>query len=255
MTIIIKKIFILACFFLAMNGYANEKQILTSNEHQQLIMVITDNWQTDHGLLYTFEKSDSAWQQKNAVLVNNAVTVGKNGLAWGLGLHSKQQGQYKKEGDGKAPAGIFTLGEAFGYLKSVNTGLPYQQMSTNDYCIDVNGSPYYNQLVDQGKVGKAAIKGSSEPMRRDIHVNGDIRYRKGVIVQHNPQNISGQGSCIFMHIWKSTGIPTSGCTAMEESTITSLLAWLDVKKHPLYVVLTKAEYQTKQNQWGLPKLN
>lgn len=248
----IKNLVTLVCFYTAINVSANEKQLLANNVHQQLILVITDNWRTDHGLLYTFEKSNGTWLK---VSVNNTVTVGKNGLAWGLGLHSKQNGQYKKEGDGKAPAGIFTLGEAFGYFKSVNTGLPYQQMSADDYCIDVTGSPYYNQLVDQNNVGKAAVKNSSEPMRRDIHVDGDIRYKKGIIVQHNQQNISGQGSCIFMHVWKSTGVATSGCTAMEEGTITSLLAWLDAKKQPLYVVLPKVEYQIKQQKWRLPKVN
>ena len=248
----IKNLFALICIMLAITSYADEKKILESRDHQQLIMVITDNWQVDHGLLYTFEKNSNQWQLISKASV---VTVGKNGLGWGLGLHNKQQGVYKKEGDGKAPAGIFTLGEAFGYLKSVNTGLSYQQMSANDYCIDVNGSPYYNQLVDQSKVGKAAVKGSSEPMRRDIHANGDIRYKKGFIVQHNPQNISKQGSCIFMHVWKAAGVPTSGCTAMEESVISRLLAWLNANKHPLYVALPRAQYQQKKRTWGLPALN
>ncbi|MBL4910820.1 MAG: hypothetical protein JKX78_12510 [Alteromonadaceae bacterium] len=248
---IIKNSLIFICMLLAINSYASEKQLLASPDHQQLIMVITDNWQVDHGLLYTFEKIENHWQ---LVSEKNPVTVGKNGLAWGVGLHHKQQGQYKKEGDGKAPAGIFTLGEAFGYLKSVNTGLPYQQMTENDYCIDVNDSPYYNQLVSKADVGAIGIKGSTEPMRRDIHVNGDIRYKKGLVVEHNRQNIAGQGSCIFMHVWKAKGIPTSGCTAMPEETITRLLAWLDATKKPLYIVLPKAQYLLKQITWSLPAI-
>ncbi|PCI60220.1 MAG: hypothetical protein COB35_09910 [Gammaproteobacteria bacterium] len=248
----IKNIFMLVCLAFTLNSFANEKQLLASPEYQQLIIVITDNWQVDHGLLYTFEKKAGQWQ---LISKENPVTVGKNGLAWGLGFHTKQQGQYKKEGDGKAPAGIFSLGEAFGYLKSIKTGLPYQQMSANDYCIDVNGSPYYNQLVDKTKVGELAIKGSTEPMRRDIHVNGDIRYRKGVVVKHNQQNISGQGSCIFMHVWKAKGVPTSGCTAMPENTITGLLEWLNINKKPLYIALPYAQYLAKKQAWGLPNFD
>ena len=39
------------------------------------------------------------------------VSVGRNGAAWGLGLHAAQpQGPQKQEGDGRAPAGVFTLG-------------------------------------------------------------------------------------------------------------------------------------------------
>jgi len=247
----IKNIFMLVCLAFTLNSFADEKQLLASPEHQQLIVVITDNWQVDHGLLYTFEKKAGQWQRLSKA---SPVTVGKNGLAWGLGFHANQQGRYKKEGDGKAPAGIFGLGEAFGYLKSIKTGLPYQQMSENDYCIDVNSSPYYNQLVDKLNVGEQAIKGSTEPMRRDIHANGDIRYKKGFVVKHNPQNVSKQGSCIFMHVWKAKGVPTSGCTAMPENTITELLAWLNANKNPLYVVLPKAEYLLKQQTWGLPTI-
>lgn len=236
---------------LTFNVLANENQLLNSEDHQQLILVITDNWQVDHGLLYTFEKKAGQWQ---LISKANSVTVGKNGLAWGIGLHGKQPGQYKKEGDGKAPAGIFKLGEAFGYLKSVNTDLKYQQMDKNNYCIDVMKSPFYNQIVDESIVGEKAIIGSTEPMRRDIHVNGDIRYKKGIIVKHNPQNIIGQGSCIFMHVWKAKGVPTSGCTAMPEKIITQLLAWLEPSKKPLYILLPQSQYIEKRTLWGLPNI-
>ena len=43
---------------------------------------------------------------------------GKNGLAWGKGIADnldQRDGPVKHEGDGKAPAGIFKLGTAFGY--------------------------------------------------------------------------------------------------------------------------------------------
>jgi L,D-peptidoglycan transpeptidase YkuD (ErfK/YbiS/YcfS/YnhG family) len=229
----------------------DEKFLLTREQHQQLILVITDNWQVDHGLLYTFEKKRGQWQPLSKAA---PITVGKNGLAWGLGVHNKQQGKYKIEGDGKAPAGIFVLGKSFGYLQSVNTQLVYQRMTAEDYCIDINDSPYYNQLVNKAIVGEQAIKGSSEPMRRDIHFNGDHRYKKGIVIKHNPSNISAQGSCIFMHIWKRSGVATSGCTAMSENVISNLLAWLEPKKNPLYIALPKAQYLAKKERWALPDI-
>lgn len=254
MIVIIRKkmTLLVPLLFLFMTLYANAKPILAVAQYQQLVVVITDNWQVDHGLMYTFVKVNGVWQTVSAA---SSVTVGKHGLAWGLGLHNKQQGQYKIEGDGKAPAGIFSLGDAFGYFKTVNTHMRYQQMSVDDYCIDVNGSRFYNQIVDKSIVGEAAIKGSTEPMRRDLHLNGDIRYKKGLLVGYNPDNIVNAGSCIFLHVWQRRGAPTAGCTAMSEATIDGLLAWLDINKKPLYVALPKAEYLKKQQQWQLPDIS
>jgi len=232
--------------------YAQQVPDYLSATHQQLILVLTDKWQADHGLLYSFEKSNNIWQLIEQEI---PVSVGKKGLAWGIGLHDMQSGIYKKEGDGKAPAGIFTLGSAFGYLTSLNTHLAYQQMTKSDYCVDVNSSSYYNQIVNAKKSGKSAIAGSTEPMRRDIHLNGDNLYKKGVVINHNLANKRGQGSCIFMHIWRKKGAPTAGCTAMAENNLTLILAWLDKSKQPLYITLPIKEYLAKQQQWSLPKVS
>ena len=235
---------------------------LNSNEYQQLILVVTDDWQADNGYMYTFnkqevkaeDKQDSIWVKRAPDISKTPVTIGKKGLAWGIGLHPKQKGIYKAEGDGKAPAGIFSLGNAFGYLENILTGLTYQPMTKNDFCIDVKGSPYYNQLVNSSIVGDDGVKGSTEAMRRDIHYKGDQRYRKGIFVKHNESNVNAAGSCIFMHVWKNEGIPTSGCTAMTEQNMDSILAWLQADKKPLYVALPMAQYQLLKAKWKLPDL-
>lgn len=220
-------------------------------DNQQIILTVSDNWQAQTGVLYRFENIDSQWQQVGKKI---PIAIGRTGLAWGIGLHPKQYGVAKKEGDGKAPAGIFTLGNAFGYLAQLNTDLTYKEMTLNDFCIDVNNSPYYNQIVSKLVVGAKGIKGSSEPMRRDIHLNGDHKYKKGIIVEHNVQNISASGSCIFMHIWQAPTVATAGCTAMDESNITELLAWLDPQKNPLYIALPVTEYLAKKSAWALPNI-
>lgn len=236
---------------------------LKNDDHKQLILVITDNWNTDNGYLFTFNKQDKTtnknqnqpWVKSSKSSLSTQVTIGKNGLAWGVGLHSRQNGVYKKEGDGRAPAGIFSLGNAFGYLEKISTGLTYQAMTENDFCIDVNGSPYYNQLVDKSVVGEKAVKGSTEGMRRDIHYKGDQRYKKGIFVKHNKANIDKAGSCIFMHVWKDKGVPTSGCTAMTEQNMDSILAWLDADKKPLYVALPMKQYLALKAKWQLPEIS
>jgi L,D-peptidoglycan transpeptidase YkuD (ErfK/YbiS/YcfS/YnhG family) len=71
------------------------------------------------------------------------------------------------------------------------------------YCVDVNASPLYNRIVDTRVVGKEAVVGSTEPMRRDIHLNGDQLYKMGFVIEHNSQGTPAAGSCIFAHLWRS----------------------------------------------------
>ena len=215
---------------------------------QQLVLVITDDDEAINGQLTRFEKVNNQWR---SVANSHQVVIGRTGLAWGIGLHPKQAGYHKQEGDGKAPAGIFNLSASFGYLDQISTGLDYQQMSADDFCIDVKGSPYYNQTVNRKAVGEKAVEGSSEPMRRDIHKQDKV-YKKGIFVDHNPQNVSGQGSCIFVHLWRQSNTPTAGCTAMAEGHLDVLLNWLDKSASPILVALTAKEYRRLKPQWQLP---
>ena len=101
-------------------------------------------------------------------------------------------------------------------------------------------------------VGAAAVKGSTEPMRRDLHVNGDQRYRLGFVIEHNAQAAPQGGSCIFAHLWKSPSDATTGCTAMTPALMQSLLAWLKPQQHPVFVLLPQAEYERLRDEWQLP---
>jgi L,D-peptidoglycan transpeptidase YkuD (ErfK/YbiS/YcfS/YnhG family) len=225
--------------------------LLANPDIKQLVLVISDDWDAQMAQLYRFEKHHGEWQSIGETV---PVNLGRTGLAWGIGLHPKQAGSHKKEGDGKAPAGIFDFGMAFGYLPKVVTKMPYSQMQSTNYCIDVNASPLYNQIVDQNEVGKPATQGSTEAMRRDLFSNDDL-YKKGLVIQHNPDNISGAGSCIFVHLWRGPENSTPGCTSMQENKMDALLTWLDQKQQPRYVALPRHEYQSKQQVWGLPKIS
>ncbi|MGY3229415.1 L,D-peptidoglycan transpeptidase YkuD (ErfK/YbiS/YcfS/YnhG family) [Luteibacter sp. HA06] len=219
---------------------------------RQMIVVTTDGWDADHGSLRAYERQGTTW-----VPIGTAsdVTIGKRGSAWGVGLHPVQHdGLAKVEGDGRSPAGIFRVGEAFGYADTNGTALPYRGLTASDYCVDVTSSPYYNQLVDAKQVGEKAVDGATEPMRRDLHFKGDHAYRIGFVIEHNPEGHRGAGSCIFAHLWRSPTSPTAGCTAMTDETMEKLLAWLDPKKKPVFVLLPKGEYVRLRDAWNLPGL-
>jgi len=132
--------------------------------------------------------------------------------------------------------------------------MPYEQMNKSHYCIDVAGSPFYNQIVDAREVGEEAVEGSSEGMRRDFHY-GDELDKQGVFVAHNPDNLSGAGSCIFLHHWRAPGKPTAGCTAMPGEVMTQLLDWLKPEAKPVMILLPESVYQQKISDWGLPGLD
>ena len=216
----------------------------------QVVVVTTAGWDAPLGTLRTFERDDEGWRE---VGVSRAVTVGRAGAGWGLGLHPAQAaGPRKREGDGRSPAGIYAIGEAFGYPSDLDTGLAYRGMLESHWCVDVPGSPLYNRIVDAREVGVDAVKDSTEPMRRDIHVKGDQRYRIGFVIEHNAAGADRAGSCIFAHVWKAPGGATAGCTAMADTDMQALLLWLDRGRAPRFVLLPIDEYARLRSEWRLP---
>jgi len=185
------------------------------------------------------------------------VMVGKNGLAWGKGaIHVDAQAAQpddpvKKEGDGRAPAGVFSLSKIFGYAVQAQPGwkMPYVSLTSSVECVDDTASKFYNQIVDRSTV--TPDWNSSEHMLRP-----DDLYRWGVLVEHNSNPAEARaGSCIFMHIWRGPGQPTVGCTAMPQADLESLIGWLDPRRSPLLVQMPEAEYQKLRKGWSWPKID
>jgi len=194
---------------------------------KQLVVITTQNWSTPNGMLQRYEKADKEWK-KIGKTIN--IKLGRNGLGWGIGLHTipKDAKIIKKEGDGKAPAGIFTLKQAFGYQPFVVT-YPYEVYRSTDHCVDDVNSKLYNKIVDSNKVHIDYKSKEHMKFPKDY-------YKYGIVVNHNHIDeagaVKGAGSCIFIHIKK---IPTAGCTVMKENEIKEIIKWLDVESEPLLV--------------------
>jgi L,D-peptidoglycan transpeptidase YkuD (ErfK/YbiS/YcfS/YnhG family) len=220
---------------------------------RQLVVVVASDWNARTGRLQTFVRDGSGWAPAADAF---DVVLGRSGSAWGDGLLAPppDAAPRKREGDGRSPAGVFRIGPAFGYAAHVDSALPYLPMQADSYCIDVPDSPLYTRIVDARTVGADAVAGSSEPMRRDLHHDGDPIYREGFVIEHNAAAVPGHGSCIFAHLWRGPASSTAGCTAMAPERMQRLLAWLDPKAAPLFVLLPRAEYQRLQARWALPAL-
>ena len=81
------------------------------------------------------------------------------------------------------------------------------------------------------------------------------QYGLGVFVAYNSYPvIRGNGSCIFLHVWKDQAIGTSGCTAMERKDLERLVAWLQPSKNPYLVQLPEDAYKKYRKSWNLPNL-
>jgi L,D-peptidoglycan transpeptidase YkuD (ErfK/YbiS/YcfS/YnhG family) len=212
---------------------------------QKLIVTVTDDWNSNKATVYLFDRSKDSWKMQR---VTFSVSIGENGLAWGTGLHTEQQGDHiKQEGDRRSPAGMFELDTIlYGMNTSAPEGVrfPYRQMTSMTRCIDDTASHYYNSIVEEG-----AVKKDWESAEEMNDVDPDYTYV--LTVRNNAGQKKGKGSCIFFHI---NNVPTSGCTAMDEEDMLTLLHWLDPKRKTVIVQLPHEEYHRLRREWNLPKL-
>ena len=199
---------------------------------RQLIVVSAGDWSATHGTLALYERAEpQAWRRVSPEM---PVTLGRNGLAWGIGLHP--QDVTKREGDGRSPAGVFELERILGRdAQSPSPRFPYQQLTATTEGIDDPQSRHYNRFVDAARVRERDWK-SFEKVRPT-----NPMFRWVVEVKHNWDQRPGLGSCIWLHVLKAPGVATSGCTAMSESDLARLVRWLDAGKRPLLVQMPEAE--------------
>ncbi|HMJ09059.1 MAG TPA: L,D-transpeptidase family protein [Pyrinomonadaceae bacterium] len=226
------------------------------SESLQAVVVTTKDWNAVQGKARLFERSsaDADWKP---VGESFPVVVGRSGLA--LGADTPETWRMAKaavpppvkhEGDGKSPAGFFPLTFAFGSGSApAAVKLPYTPLAEFTECVDDVNSNHYNKIVNRMQVGNFDWK-SSEKML----AVGPV-YERGVFVAYNSYPAkAGDGSCIFLHIWKDNATGTSGCTAMERSDLEGLLTRLDPAKNPYLVQLPDDAYNEQKRSWKLPKI-
>jgi zinc D-Ala-D-Ala dipeptidase len=191
----------------------------------QHVVIVATSPSTSVGHLFRFSLKGGTWTTDGAPV---AVSLGTAGVG------------KTREGDKKAPQGVFPLTFVFGYAPAAPLPLKmdYHPLSSNEECVDDAASPLYNTLA----VPPAGIKPwtSAEKMRRDLH-NKDDLYKLGVFVGYNPRKEKdpstgeGKGSCIFLHIHRAPGRPTAGCSAMAEEDLHVLASWLDPAASPVLI--------------------
>lgn len=194
---------------------------------QQVILVVSADFNTSDASMECYEDDKKVFETFH-------VNIGKNGLGWGLGelILTKKSGEpFKKEGDKKAPAGVFKLTNIFGYKEKRNFHMPYLFASKNLICVDDVVSEYYNQIIQMP---------DNKPKSFEYMKRGDNQYELGIVVAHNKSGIKQKGSCIFMHVEKFDNAPTVGCTSMKLEELKQITSWLDETKNPILIQIPKS---------------
>lgn len=216
---------------------------------RQMVVVTTPDWDAVQGELRRFERgsADAPWQPVGAAVT---IVVGRNGTAWDPGISASTAGPVKREGDGRAPAGAFALGTAFGLAAPAEAAwlkLPYVQEIPTLECVDDPASSHYNRLVDRATV--ATVDWTSSEKMAAV---GEA-YRWGVVVEYNTSPpVAGQGSCIFLHVSPTPGNGTAGCTAMAAPALDEVMRWLDPARRPALVQMPAAALAALSAVWKLP---
>jgi len=216
---------------------------------RQCVVGIAPDWDGSRVTLHAYRKIDGRWTRELGPWPGR---LGREGLAWGRGLHPlPAEARTKREGDWRAPAGVFRIGGAWGYDAEIkrHPRLPYRRITPRDLWVEDPQSPDYNRHLVLERDPTSAWE-KKQQMRQ-----GDPAHSLKLFIAHNapPQPVPGAGSAIFFHIWRDGGgRPTAGCTTLAEARLRELIAWLDPEFDPVYVLLPAAEYQARRDSWRLP---
>jgi len=188
---------------------------------EQVLVVLTADWEAKEGSATLYEGAERVFGPV-------PVHVGATGLGWGDGLFSTTSlpGPRKREGDQRAPAGVFLLGPGW-----------QREEAHRLYCVDDVDAPEYNRVV----------RLQDEERPRWSSAEAMEMYRVAIFVQHNPSQTSGQGSCIFLH---DGGEATLGCSAFQPSIVDRLYRRL--RPGARLAQMPRAAYRRYALFWGLP---
>lgn len=215
----------------------------------QCLVGIADTWNSSSATLRIYQKSGGQWKPDGPAW---PCRLGKNGLVWGSGRHPVPAGaSSKQEGDQRSPAGVFSIGGAWGYQPAIrkHPQLFYRQVTSRDLWIEDPTSTQYNRnvILDHEPATPWETK---QQMKQS-----DPAHALKLFIAHNapPNAVPNAGSSIFFHIWRGGGSrATAGCTSMDEAKLRMLIARIDPTRHPLYLLLPKTEYEKFRTSWKLP---
>lgn len=213
---------------------------------RQLLVALAETWNSSDGVLlrYVRANADAPWQRIGQDI---PVLFGKHGLAWGRGLWQLPKSltdtqPVKREGDLRAPAGLFHIGPLYAQTRPTQSNLAWVQTNDLMYCDDNPDSANYNLPVELSRADLETCRDDPSECPAEMLIRPDGIYKKLLWIHHNASPvIKRAGSCIFLHLNHAVPRPTAGCTAVNNSDLDTLIAWLDPASVPLLLQVPREE--------------
>jgi L,D-peptidoglycan transpeptidase YkuD (ErfK/YbiS/YcfS/YnhG family) len=180
---------------------------------RRLVLVTAETMNTKVATMRLFERATpvAPWR---AVGRPEPAMIGRAGMAWSHFFRqlARPREPIKVDGDQRAPAGIYSIGRSFGTVASSRAN--HLQVTPDTVCVDDPGSPAYNTIASRARLGP---KVRAENMSRTLPM-----YRRGLLVDYPTDADRRAGSCIFIHVWRSSSTGTGGCVALPEPRVEAL---------------------------------
>jgi L,D-peptidoglycan transpeptidase YkuD (ErfK/YbiS/YcfS/YnhG family) len=176
----------------------------------RLVLVTAATMKDSQATMRLYERTSpgDVWRPRGSI---EPAVIGKAGLAWSrfFSQLARRKEPIKVDGDKRAPAGLYSIGRSFGIVESSRAN--YLQVTPDTICVDDPASPAYNTIASRARVGS---KVHAENMSQVLPM-----YRRGLLVNYPTDAKRKAGSCIFIHVWRSSTTGTAGCVAVPESRV------------------------------------
>lgn len=151
---------------------------------------------------------------------NQTLNVGEFNFKCSIGKKGKTFN--KKEGDLKTPKGTFGIGNL--YFRADREKKPQTKIK----CIKINKDTVCCNEINNKKKYNKILKKTKKRIRHETLFRKDNKYNFILIVKYNHKNISGKGSCIFIHLTNNYN-HTAGCIALKKRDFLILLKLINSK--------------------------
>jgi len=182
----------------------------------RLVVVTVPNMQATGASVRTFERKSPAapWETRSDP---EPAVVGGNGIAWSDIYESlaKKGEPLKREGDQRAPAGIYRISATSGAEPSKLPGyLPL--VPTKQLCVADTNSRYEGKTVPQSFAGENT---NGENMAKFSP------YRRGLVIDAAPRLKAQGGACIFLDVRGHFDAGTDARIALPKEWVDYLQEW------------------------------